>query len=633
MGTRRSVGRLGAVVTATVAVLAAGFGTAVPAAAAFPLLHVVVTTTTDGANSNSGDTCVSGALGCTLRAAVEYANKQASATSPSDVIITVPAGDYQLTIQGTPQDALLVDDASNGDLHLRTGLNKGKISLAGAGADSTFITQTVTERVIKVDPNTSAEIRGVTIRGGSAQGSPSDLQSDGGGIEVCGGAALDLHDAVVAGNQALTDLTVGEVPAVIARGDGGGISILGANSCTSELGGGASSTTDGTATIRNVVIKNNSADNEGGGIYNLGNLDIAASTVAANHATGNMLDPLGDPEGGGIFNGANSEDLANVVNVTITQNTTAAAGSGGGGFYALGGSVSDLTNVTLDGNTSGAAGGGGLRIGDTKAAAVNVKNTIIADNTGGNCAFDAGEAITDLGYNLDSADDCGFTAGANDIIETDPTLKDLAITYGTTPTMTPQPGSAAIDAIGVAKCPPPGVDQRGIARPHGALCDIGAVEVVQPRVDEVSPQCGPSGGGTLVTITGTGFTLASAVNFGTTPATNFTVVSDTRITAMSPPGSESPHVEVVGIDGSSNEYVEPAYLLAPGAIAVPGHFTYGCPTPELVVSNLPNTADHVSPTSDPALPVQAGLAIVVAILGAAVLAQWRDRRRSKGYYR
>ena len=41
-------------------------------------------------------------------------------------------------------------------------------------------------------------------------------------------------------------------------------------------------------------------------------------------------------------------------------------------------------------------------------------------------------------------------------------------------------------------------------------------------------------GGEQVTLTGTGFTNASAVSFGSTPATSFTVVSDTKIVAIAP---------------------------------------------------------------------------------------------------
>jgi large repetitive protein len=57
-----------------------------------------------------------------------------------------------------------------------------------------------------------------------------------------------------------------------------------------------------------------------------------------------------------------------------------------------------------------------------------------------------------------------------------------------------------------------------------------------PAVTGISPTYGPAVGGTSVTITGTYLTGASAVNFGATPATGFTVSSDTSITATSPAG-------------------------------------------------------------------------------------------------
>ena len=57
-----------------------------------------------------------------------------------------------------------------------------------------------------------------------------------------------------------------------------------------------------------------------------------------------------------------------------------------------------------------------------------------------------------------------------------------------------------------------------------------------PAITSVSPAQGPIAGGTVVTITGTGFTGATAVKFGSTAASTFTVVSDTQITATSPAG-------------------------------------------------------------------------------------------------
>src|SRR5205807_2146936 len=55
-----------------------------------------------------------------------------------------------------------------------------------------------------------------------------------------------------------------------------------------------------------------------------------------------------------------------------------------------------------------------------------------------------------------------------------------------------------------------------------------------PSVTAVSPTSGPGGGGTIVNLTGTNFTGASAVSFGTTAATGYTVNSDTSITATAP---------------------------------------------------------------------------------------------------
>ena len=69
--------------------------------------------------------------------------------------------------------------------------------------------------------------------------------------------------------------------------------------------------------------------------------------------------------------------------------------------------------------------------------------------------------------------------------------------------------------------------------------------VAAPTVTGLSPSFGPAAGGTLVTITGTGFTGATEVDFGMTPATNLTVVSDTTITVDSPAGTGTVDVTVI----------------------------------------------------------------------------------------
>ena len=71
-----------------------------------------------------------------------------------------------------------------------------------------------------------------------------------------------------------------------------------------------------------------------------------------------------------------------------------------------------------------------------------------------------------------------------------------------------------------------------------------------PTVTNVSPTSGSSTGGTPVTISGTNFTGASAVYFGTTAATSFTVNSATTIAATAPAGSGT--VDVTVTTGSTS---------------------------------------------------------------------------------
>ncbi|MFI9273415.1 IPT/TIG domain-containing protein [Kitasatospora sp. NPDC052896] len=67
----------------------------------------------------------------------------------------------------------------------------------------------------------------------------------------------------------------------------------------------------------------------------------------------------------------------------------------------------------------------------------------------------------------------------------------------------------------------------------------------------VPPQ-GPTTGGNSVIIVGTGLTGATAVMFGTTPATSFTVLFDGAITAVAPAGTGTAQVTVTTPAGTSN---------------------------------------------------------------------------------
>jgi hypothetical protein len=81
-----------------------------------------------------------------------------------------------------------------------------------------------------------------------------------------------------------------------------------------------------------------------------------------------------------------------------------------------------------------------------------------------------------------------------------------------------------------------------------------------PVVASVSPSQGPASGGTTVTVTGAGFTGATAVRFGTNTATSFTVNSSTQITAVSPSGTGTVNVTVTTSQGISTQQVSFTYV-------------------------------------------------------------------------
>lgn len=111
------------------------------------------------------------------------------------------------------------------------------------------------------------------------------------------------------------------------------------------------------------------------------------------------------------------------------------------------------------------------------------------------------------------------------------------------------------DKIGTAEVPgasygfifPPPFDAATVA-PSGTISgkeiELSAEVQPTPAIDSIAPDSGSALGGTSVKITGTNFTAASAVKFGSTPATGFTVESETQITAIAPASTTVGPVDV-----------------------------------------------------------------------------------------
>ena len=106
-----------------------------------------------------------------------------------------------------------------------------------------------------------------------------------------------------------------------------------------------------------------------------------------------------------------------------------------------------------------------------------------------------------------------------------------------------------------------------------------------PTVSGILPTSGPTAGSTSVVITGTNFTGASAVKFGSTNASSFTVNSATQITASSPAGSAGAvDITVITAGGTS-------------ATSASDQFTYvGAPTVSGILPTSGPTAGGTSVT-------------------------------------
>jgi len=125
----------------------------------------------------------------------------------------------------------------------------------------------------------------------------------------------------------------------------------------------------------------------------------------------------------------------------------------------------------LSGNTAAGASNGLYR--SIYTGTTTLKNTLVADGCTG--------TPTSGDYNLDSGSSCGFSQ-PHDLKNTNPLLGLLQVNApGSTATQALLPGSPAVDRGGTSANGCPTTDQRGVSRPQGSACDIGAYELIPPR--------------------------------------------------------------------------------------------------------------------------------------------------------
>lgn len=459
----------------------------------------------DGGDANKGDglcETVAGNGACTLRAALEETNALAGA----DTINLQPNVTYALTTSDALGIALKIADSVtiNG--------SNNTIDAMGVGGSVLYVTKCVRDASasnVCTIGTPVVTVSGVSFLHGNA------IQQGGGILNY---ATLTLSHCTVSSNKA------GKVGDNF--GTGGGIynggtltladSTVASNNATGNTQGYAGGIwNSGTLTVTNSVVLSNSTNGPstlGGGVLSAGGtLTIDSSTIRDNHDNGTT------GEGGGlVVNGGG----ATVRNSTVSGNRSYRGGgiSVGGG---IGAASLNLINSTVSGNFS-FENGGGLYV----RQGVALYNTTVTDNLanaddsgsaiGGGIYVVAGNSLTLTNSivqgNLRSivsgqfptlaGDECaGSLSSLGDnllSVDVDNTHCTVAGSYGTgaanfgplndnggpTQTHALLSGSAAIDAGNLGGCTDNvGAvltrDQRGVKRPYGPRCDLGAFEAAE----------------------------------------------------------------------------------------------------------------------------------------------------------
>ncbi|NJK80831.1 MAG: hypothetical protein HC914_13415 [Chloroflexaceae bacterium] len=267
------------------------------------------------------------------------------------------------------------------------------------------------------------------------------------------------------------------------------------------------------ATYQNSTFTNNRlirvppTEGHGGAIYHIeDDLDGGANEDNIEIRNSTFNDNYAYRQGGGAW----IRVLGNgrIINSTFTGNAASEANSnrvGQGGGLIVAGGVIDIVNATFANNFATFQGGAIFAGGASNELVVTLRNTLFYENrldpthtnpvTSEFQGYHTNRPLTNGGGNLqfprtkvpDFDNDINnlITEPDTVILFADPQLNVLADNGGSTQTMALNENSPAIDA-GVANgCPT--TDQRGIARPQGAGCDIGAFEFNVQQVPTNTP--------------------------------------------------------------------------------------------------------------------------------------------------
>ncbi len=335
----------------------------------------------------------------------------------------------------------------------------GSVVISGPGAANVVVSGDDLYRVFEVGSGAHFSLNGLSIRRGYVPDGGAGIFNDNG--------TLLLNDSVVADNFTFDGFHGGGGILNISGTMHVSGSLLADNSSGSADGGGLRNN-GGVVTIADTTFEANRAYHEGA-IHNSG-----AMTVTGSLFTGNRARVAAGIYNAGTLMVTNSTFTANIAyiasagaidnagDLVVANSTFYENGADRGADIENSGGTAYVTNSTIYSTTSPSsnsiyAGGPG--------STLTLSNTILAAPSAiTNCSFSVGGAIFVSGDSLSTDSTC---PGATVVTPAQLALGPLGDNGGSTPTVALTFGSLAIKRR----------RRRGVTRPQGDHCDVGAFEV------------------------------------------------------------------------------------------------------------------------------------------------------------
>jgi uncharacterized repeat protein (TIGR01451 family) len=322
-------------------------------------------------------------------------------------------------------------------------------------------------RLFLVNQGATAVLQHLTITNGGCYAGACD----GGAILNTGN--LTLNDSTLSGNMGRQGGAIFNSSALTVTNTTFSGNVAKDNYQTIGYGGAVFNS--GTMTMTGSTFSGNEAygsEGRGGAIFNINQLTVSSTTFSSNWA---------QISGGAIH--AHDNTNTGFSSSTFINNSAGV----GGAIYAFREATLTVANSTFSNNSATGSGGGLFNRGTatvtnstfertklynytvSNPATLTVYNSIVAGPNDWNSPR-CGEEQISGSHNLADDDSCGMAFTNSPTI----LLGELGSFGGSTQTIPLLPGSSAIDMGNSSLCP--STDQRGVPRPQGPGCDIGAFE-------------------------------------------------------------------------------------------------------------------------------------------------------------